>query len=71
MAWVFLVDCLLAPVGLLAAIVATEREPRAVLLVLPLMLLMRRVRAGAHGAHLERARAVDARTAARRCCSAT
>ncbi len=41
MAWVFLVDCLLAPIGLLAAIVATDvGSPGAVLLVLPLMLLI-------------------------------
>jgi HD-GYP domain-containing protein (c-di-GMP phosphodiesterase class II) len=40
MAWVFLVDCLLAPVGLLAAMVATDAGAGAVLLVLPLMLLI-------------------------------
>ena len=40
MAWVFLVDCLLAPIGLLAAIVADGEGAAAVLLVLPLMLLV-------------------------------
>jgi HD-GYP domain-containing protein (c-di-GMP phosphodiesterase class II) len=40
MAWVFLVDCLLAPIGLLAAIVAADVGSAAVLLVLPLMLLI-------------------------------
>ena len=40
MAWVFLVDCLLAPIGLLAAIVAADVGSSAVLLVLPLMVLI-------------------------------
>jgi putative nucleotidyltransferase with HDIG domain len=40
MAWVFLVDCLLAPIGLLAAIVADGEGAAAALLVLPLMLLV-------------------------------
>ncbi len=40
MAWVFLVDCLLAPIGLLTAIVAADAGSAAVLLVLPLMLLI-------------------------------
>jgi len=39
MLWVFLVDCMLAPVGLLAAIVAFH-EPATVLLLLPLMVLI-------------------------------
>jgi putative nucleotidyltransferase with HDIG domain len=39
MLWVFLVDCMLAPVGLLAAIVAFH-EPATVLLLLPLMVLV-------------------------------
>ncbi len=39
LAWVYLVDALLAPAGLLAAVVAVER-PAAVLLVLPLVALL-------------------------------